>query len=236
MKKVLVVALMVAATLATMFTLSPAARWSSVDTGTSNIRIPLGGDTYICAITAHVAGIDVFAYDKVDGTMARVDSTYIWPGTCAPLYVIGYDSLVVTRESATRVDYNISKHPAISPAPSYMRRFTKTCPMTHGDTLAVGGTVTYTQDEANKAAHNHAGICVYFESLHIIATGQDLTQKLGTVHVKMWMGEHQVFNGVIPANEWEPIDFCRFDSLTITDNNDGTLDYISWAVSWNNRL
>jgi len=231
MKRVLAFAIAI-----TMLMFLVGARFGSHTTGTADISIALGGDTYVCAITAHVAGVNVYAYNVVGVTETVVDSMFIWPGTSVPLYVIGYDSLVVTRASATRVDYNLSKHPAISPSPSYMRRFTKTCPITHGDTLAVAGTVTYTQDQANMAAHPHAGTCVYFESLHIMAVGQDLTQKLGAVQVKMWMGDHEVVNKVIPANIHVAIDYCRFDSLTITDLNVGTLNYISWAVSWNNRL
>lgn len=206
------------------------------DTGSDTGTVILSGDIEIATITAHCAPIRVHVYN---GTIVS-DSAFIWPGTAKPLPVANRDSLrIIRNKGVTRVDWELFMSKTNSSAPSYMRRFTKTCPITHGDTLAIGGTVTYTQDQANMVVDGvplHPGTCVYFESLHILAVGQDLIQKLGYVHVKMWLGDHQVFNGVVPANVWVPIDFCRFDSFTITDLDIGTLDFITWTPSWNNRL
>lgn len=202
-------------------------------TGSDTVQVLLSGDIESASIFAHCTPVRVHVYNGA--TIS--DSAFIWPGTSKTMQVTSRDSLrIVRNKGVTRVDWDLFTSKLMNSNNSYMRRFTKTCPISHGDTLAVGGTVTYTQDQANMDAAGHSGTCVYFESLHIMTTGQDLTQKLGTVLVKMWMGDHQVYGGVVPANVWTPIDFCRFDSLTITDNNDGTLDYISWSLSWNNRL
>ena len=203
-------------------------RFNSVETGGSDtIQVLLSNDIETATITAHCVGVKVIVFNGATVT----DSAFVWPGSSFPMYVADRDSLRIIRTGITRVDWSTSPSKLENMSPSYIRKFSKTCPIAHGDTLATGS-VTYTQDQANMAAHEHAGTCVYFETLSIFVNGS--VGDNGRAIAKCWMGDHLVAVLPIAVNREFYTESFRFDSLTILVQP--KISVVGWSLSWNNRL
>jgi len=211
-----------------------ASNFDSEVTGTSTIRVPLGSNTYVISVLAYYAPVRVHAYNQVDHVATIVDSMYVSAGMSVPMWVSGYDSVQIIRAGATRVTWTLSKSKYITLAPAQVMSPGTSFDITHGDTITVDETYTYTQDQANKKTADHSGTCVYFESIALTLSSVR-NNSTARITLKAWLDGHLIANGSIGANAPFATNMWRFDSFTVVADNFADADVASVSVGYNSR-
>jgi len=205
-------------------------RCNSESTSSDTVKITLSGDIENATITTHYAPVRVHVYNGA--TIS--DSAYVKAGRSFPMFVADRDSIRVIRDDGvTRVDWVLSPSKQYALVPTKISRHPSLA-ITHGDTISIGETYTYTQDQANKTSEDHSGTCVYFEELSIIVNSVR-NNSAARVTMKLWLDGHLIANGSLGVGIPFVSKSWRFDSLTVVTDNFVGADVASLSLSWDDR-